>query len=310
VNHFLLLGASAILSALLIVGWLLLKDVQRVEALNARIKSIHGENVEQSPIDKAAAVRGVATSLASGAGNFLLRSGIIPAKTRAEFEQTLASAGLRGSQGLNVFVGSKIFLPLIGGFLALVLTENVHALSKYKVLIIPMFVIIGLLSPDWILSRRRSQYLWRVENGLPDALDMMVICTQAGLSLGGAVLRVAEELSYSYKDLSAEFAQTANELQIMTDSRQALLNLGNRTGVESFKRFAATLVQTIQYGTPLADSLRQLSIELRDEMLVKFEERAARLPVMITMPMILFILPCVFIIAAGPAVMSLMKSLH
>ena len=94
----------------------------------------------------------------------------------------------------------------------------------------------------------------------------------------------------------------------MTDSRQALLNLGNRTGVESFKRFSSTLVQTIQYGTPVSEALRQLSTELREEMLTKFEERAARLPVLITMPMIIFILPCVFIIAAGPAMMAISKA--
>ena len=136
---------------------------------------------------------------------------------------------------------------------------------------------------------------------------MMVICAQAGLGLGPAVVRVAEELQPSYCELAIEIAQTANELQVMTDSRIALGNLGLRTGLEGFKRLATTLIQTIQYGTPMTEALRTLSAELRQEMLTKFEAKAARLPVMLTLPTIIFILPCVFLIAGGPAMIQVMK---
>lgn len=307
-TQFLFFGSLTVLVALLVSGMLLLQDVRRSEATAARIRMIHGEGADDTTGGQAAAVRGLLTNLASSMGNVLLRSGIIPAGTRAELEQKLATAGLRGSQGLNVFVGSKIFLPIVGVLLGLLLTHNVSKLSNYGFAVMPILGVVGLLMPDWIIDQKRSRYLWRVEHGLPDALDLMVICSQAGLSLGASVLRVADELSHSYPDLGQEFAQTASELQIMTDSRQALLNLGNRTGVESFKRFTATLIQTMQYGTPVSEALHQLSAELREEMLTKFEERAARLPVLITMPMIIFILPCVFIIAAGPAMMSVGKA--
>ena len=303
--QFMLLGSGTLVVALLVLGLLLVRDVRHTEAMTARIRLIHGENSGDNVVNQADVVRGLVTALASGLGNALLRSGIVPAKTRAELEQTLASAGLRGSHGLNVFLGSKIFSPIIGALIAFIVTRNVPLLDKYAFIVIPTAFVVGLLLPDWIVGRRRKQYLSRLEHGLPDALDLMVICTQAGLSLGASVVRVAEELSHSYRDLGLEFAQTANEMQIMTDSRLALINLGNRTGVESFKRLAATLIQTIQYGTPMADALRALASEMREEMLTRFEERAARLPVLITVPMILFILPCVFIIAAGPAVMSI-----
>ena len=306
--QFVFFGSLTVLVALFVSGLLLLLDIRRSEAMAARIRAIHGDVPEDTAAHQAAAVRGVLTDLASGLGNVLLRSGIIPAATRAELELKLTSSGLRGTRGLNVFVGSKIFSPIVGVLLGLVLIHNVHQLSRYGFIVLPMSGVIGLLIPDWIVGRRRSQYLWRVEHGLPDALDLMVICAQAGLSLGASVLRVAEELNHSYRDLGLEFAQTANELQIMTDSRQALLNLGNRTGVESFKRFTTTLIQALQYGTPVSDALRQLSAELREEKLTQFEERAARLPVLITMPMIIFILPCVFIIAAGPAIMAIGKA--
>lgn len=306
--RFLLLGSSTALVALFISGLLLLQDVRQQEAMAARIRGIHGEDDEAKPANQADAVRGLLTRMASAVGTIMLRSGLIPAATRAELEAMLASSSLRGSQGLNVFVGCKLFSPIAMMLAGAFLTHNIEKLNGLNLLVVPMLGIVGLLLPDWIVGRQRKQYLARVEQGLPDALDLMVICTQAGLSLGAAVLRVSEELRYAYRDLSQEFALTANELHIMTDSRQAWLNLGTRTDIESFKRFAATLVQTMQYGTPVSAALRALSAEMRAEMLTRFEERAARLSVVITMPMIVFILPCVFIIAAGPAVLQAAKA--
>ncbi len=302
--RFLLLGASTALVALLISGLLLLQDVRRTEALAARIRAIHGEDDGDNPANQAEAVRGFLTNFLSGIGTVMLRSGLIPAGTRTELESMLLGAGLRGSRGLHVFVGCKLFAPIAMIFVGVFVTGNIEKLHGLNLVVLPLFGIVGLLSPDWILTWRRKKYLERVEQGLPDALDLMVICTQSGMGLGAAVLRVAEELRFAYRDLSLEFALTANELSIMTDTRQAWLNLGNRTGIESFKRFSATLVQTMQYGTPVAEALRTLSAELREELLSKFEERAARLPVVITMPMIVFILPCVFIVAAGPAMLQ------
>ena len=101
-------------------------------------------------------------------------------------------------------------------------------------------------------------------------------------------------------------ARTASELQMMSDSRVALTSMGTRTGLECLVRLGSTLIQTMQYGTPLSAALRMLAQELRQETLTRFEERAARLPVMLTMPMILFILPCVFLVVGGPAIIKVM----
>jgi tight adherence protein C len=168
--------------------------------------------------------------------------------------------------------------------------------------------MVGLLAPDWLVKRRRSQYQQRLERGLPDALDMMVVCAQAGLGFGAAIVRVGTELRGTHSEVARELAHTANELQVMSDSRIALTNLGKRTGVDGYKRLGATLVQTMQYGTPLTDALRILSAEMRQELLVKFEVRAARLPLLLTLPTIFFILPCVFLIACGPAVIQIMRA--
>jgi tight adherence protein C len=167
--------------------------------------------------------------------------------------------------------------------------------------------VIGLMAPDWVLGQRRKRYQAHLDAGLPDALDMMVICAQAGLGLGPAIVRVATELENAHWEVAQELGQTANELQVGSDARIALVNLGTRTGIDGYKRLGTTLIQTMQYGTPLTEALRVLSSELRQDALMKFEARAARLPVLLTMPTILFILPCVFLIAGGPAIIQIMR---
>jgi tight adherence protein C len=137
----------------------------------------------------------------------------------------------------------------------------------------------------------------------------MVICAQAGLGLGTTIVRVAQELRHSHPAIALELAHTANELQMMTDPKTPLVNLGTRCGVESAKRLATTLLQSSQYGTPLTEALRALAAELRNELITRFEARAARMPVLLTLPMVAFILPCVFLVIGGPAVIQVIHAL-
>jgi tight adherence protein C len=167
--------------------------------------------------------------------------------------------------------------------------------------------VVGMLLPDYVVRYRRKRYIQRVEQGLPDALDLLVICSQAGLGLTAAIIRVAEEMQQGNADVGLELALTANELQIMTDSRAALVNLGSRTGVEGLVRLAKTLSQSVQFGTPLSHSMRVLSAEMRQETLTRFEARAARLGALLTLPMIIFILPCVFLVVGGPAIVQVLS---
>jgi tight adherence protein C len=241
-----------------------------------------------------------AVDLVAKLGSAMARSGLLPAATRTEFEQTLAQAGWRGSRGLGFFIGSKllgvVLLPLVAYFS---LSGTLSAVSFYCA--IGVAFGIGLLGPDLVLKQMRKKHLKQVEKGLPDALDMMVICAQAGLALENAIERVAIEFAAANKAVSEELAVCASELRIGADRRTALNGLGERTGLDTMKRFAATLIQTMQFGTPLTHALRVLASEMRTDMLTKYEEKAARLPVLLTMPMILFILPVIFIVVGGPA---------
>lgn len=247
--------------------------------------------------------------LVAVAGAGVARSGLLSTGTVTQMEQTLISAGLRGSNGLGLFVGFKLML-LVALPLAAWFGVNQLGLSPMpRNAVLAMAAGIGLLAPDYFVRNRRSAYLRKVQAGLADALDMMVICSEAGLGLEPAISRVAAEIGHAHPAVAEEMLQTANELRMAADRRDALINMGTRTGLESLERLGATLVQTLQYGTPLAQALRTLSTELRGEMLVRFEERAARLPVLLTLPMIIFILPTIFIVVGGPAMLGVMASM-
>lgn len=241
-------------------------------------------------------------------GERLRRSGLLPAATVAELEQTLLAAGFRGGHGLGLFIGCKVLLLAVLPLIGLAAVRGFGLSGTLQWMVLAGAGVIGLVAPDLTIKRLRGRYLKSVGRGLPDALDMMVICAEAGLGLEPAIERVAGEIRLVHPAIANEFAMTAGEMRIVTDRRQALVNMGARTQLDTMRRLGATLVQTMQYGTPLSEALRTLSVELRQEALTRFEEKAARLPVLLTLPMILFILPCVFIVVGGPAALQVMRS--
>jgi tight adherence protein C len=240
-------------------------------------------------------------------GGAIASSGLLPRATIIQLEETLMTAGFRATNALGLFVGAK-FLLVLGtpGLTALLLQSLGWSRMSFS-LALAAAAMVGLLAPDYIINSIRSKHLAKVELGLPDALDMMVICAEAGLGLEPSIARVATEIVHVHPALAQEMARTSSELQMMSDSRIALANMGVRTGLASLTRLGSTLIQTMQYGTPLSSALRMLAVEMRQETLTRFEERAARLPVLLTMPMILFILPCVFLVVGGPAIIKVMK---
>ncbi len=307
-NLMLLSFGGVFMLMLLGSGMMMLRQSRQQERFAARVRLIHG----QAPIVKAGAAEREAIKVASmraigGLGQLILRSGVLSAGTRTELENTLATSGLHGANGLAVYIGAKILLMAGLPALAWILLHNANLPGLHDNLAPPVAGVVGLMAPDWIVGKRRKRYQARLELGLPDALDMMVICAQAGLALGPTIVRVATELQNAHREVAQELAQTANELHMVSDARIALVNLGTRTGIEGYKRLGTTLIQTMQYGTPLTSALKTLSAEMRQDALTKYEARAARLPVMLTMPTILFILPCVFLIAGGPAIIQIMR---
>jgi tight adherence protein C len=305
--QLLLSGGAVLLLAMFVAALMLVRDMNRQERMANRVRVIHGERVVDSSGTDLTATREAFMRWVTSVGQTIMRTGLVSKKTMSDLEKMLAASGMSTSQGIAVFVGCKIVLLIALPIIAWTLAYHMEWSGSLRSLCPAIAAVAGLLLPDWVVGKCRARYVSRLEEALPDALDMMVICAQAGLGLGPAVIRVAAELRTAYRELAYEFAMTANELQVLSDSRIALTNLGLRTELDSLKRLGSTLVQTIQYGTPLTDALKTLSSELRHEMLVKMETKAARLPVMLTMPTIVFILPCVFLIAGGPAMLQVMK---
>jgi tight adherence protein C len=308
-RYSLLAGAGIFLMAMLTAAGMVLRDMRAQERLGSRVRQIHGEERLSMVKAERISLRETLSRAISNIGQTILTCGLVPAATRGQLETMLRGAGVRGEQSVGVFFGAKMGTMIL---VPIVVWLSIRGTSWPPLLVtfLPISTgVLGLVLPDMIVKQMRKRFMARLEKGLPDALDMMVICAQAGLGLGPAIIRVADEMKNSYRDLAVEFSLTANELQIMSDTRIALHNLGHRSGLEAFRRLAMTLIQTIQYGTPLTDALRTLSAEMRQEALTAFEESAARLPTMLTLPMIIFILPCVFLIAGGPAIIQVMHSM-
>jgi tight adherence protein C len=294
---------------LAVAGFVLAIDLGKQARLERRIGLITGETVDDIKEDDAPQKEALALRLVSGFGLFIARSGVLNRKTIAEMQATLENIGFKGGRGLGLFIGSKILLILVMPIVAFFIAEHMNLSRFWTIAAVAGGTVVGILAPETYATNKRKKFLEKVEAGVPDALDMLVICADAGLALEAGIARVAQELATLNPQLGAELTQTSREMQIGSDLRVAMESLGDRTGLEVLKRLATTLAQSLQYGTPLTTALRTLSGELRGEALVKFEERAGRLPTMMTIPMIIFILPCVFLVVAGPAIINVMAAL-
>jgi tight adherence protein C len=169
---------------------------------------------------------------------------------------------------------------------------------------------IGLLIPDWILGAIRRPYTRALRKGIADALDLLVVCTEAGMGLETALERVALEIRHSNPAMASALGTLLDELKVLPNRREALVNFGKRSGVDGIRRMATMLAQTLEYGTPLGQALRNVAGELRRERMARLEERAVRLPVLLVFPMIFLILPSLFIVMGGISFLKLLDTLN
>lgn len=229
-----------------------------------------------------------------------------------KFSIKLARAGLRSKDALIGYLFCKFCLPFVfGGIAVLVLYvfESFQLESMQKLMIALGAVIFGTYGPAVYIKNITQKRQLKIRRAIPDALDLMVICTEAGLSLDATLTRVATETAKSAPEVSDELALTAVELGFLPERAKALQNLTNRTDVPIMRGLVNTMIQAERYGTPLAQSLRVLSAESREERILKAEEKAARLPAMLTVPMIIFILPPLFVVLLGPAALDIADAL-
>ena len=221
-----------------------------------------------------------------------------------DMQQKLAWTGNRNKELAIILIGIRIVAPIILGITAAILLYVVEIYPDWqfkRVAALAGAVFLGYKGPEIYLSNLATKRTDAIRKGLPDALDLLVICAEAGLTVDAAFNRVAKELGRAYPELGDEFALTAIELSFLNERKKAFDNLAYRVNLEAVKGVVTTMVQTERYGTPLASALRVLSAEFRNERMMRAEEKAARLPAIMTVPLILFILPVLFIVILGPA---------
>ncbi len=228
-------------------------------------------------------------------------------------QSKLVQAGIRSKDWAVAVIFGRMAIPIVfGGFMIFWVygTDSWAAwgpIKKYA--LVAVTLVLSYKAPDIFLTNKIKKRSDAIRKGLPDALDLLVICAEAGLTVDAAFNRVARELGRAYPELGDEFALTAIELGFLTERRQAFENLASRVHLEAVKGVVTTMIQTEKYGTPLASALRVLSAEFRNERMMRAEEKAARLPAIMTIPLILFILPSLFIVILGPAACSIKDAL-
>jgi len=228
-------------------------------------------------------------------------------KTREEqyeMKRRLARAGVYASGALRVMQGAKVMLSLSGlvaGYWLGVWMENV-------MIGIAFGGMLGFLTPTFWLRQQTKAHLRALDRGLPDALDLLVICVEAGLTLDAAMQRVGQELNLAHPKLSRELEITHLETRLGLSRADSLKNLGERTGSNQLESLATLLVQADRFGTSVASALRVHAESLRISRQQAAEEQAAKASVKLTFPLVFFIFPAVLIVLAGPAAIGLFKS--
>jgi len=284
---------------------------KRVKALNERREQLKAGIVASTSKRR----RNISNrnEMADKVRNLLSSMKMLQAEQVEKAQARLMQAGIRSKDMAFVVIFGRFVLPVVlGGFMIILvyLVDYFPEWSAWKKYgLVAGTLVLAYKAPDLYVKNRVDKRTHAIRKGLPDALDLLVICAEAGLTVDAAFGRVARELGKAYPELGDEFALTSIELGFLTDRRLAFENLAKRIDLESVRGVVTTMIQTEKYGTPLASALRVLSAEFRNERMMRAEEKAARLPAIMTVPLILFILPVLFVVILGPAACSIHDAL-
>jgi tight adherence protein C len=224
-----------------------------------------------------------------------------------EVRSKLKMAGLRGQAPLVTYMFFRVAMPIIIAVVALI---YLFAIADYQY---PALVKIGLAIgaayagfylPNMFVQNLVQRRQTSIKNSFPDALDMLLICVQSGMSIEASFGKVSNEVGSQSLELAEELSLTTAELSYLQERRQAYENLGKRTGISGIKAVATALIQAERYGTPIAQALRVMAKENREMRMAEAEKKAAALPPKLTVPMILFFLPVLFVVILGPAIIQ------
>ena len=304
-----LAGIAAAAMVFVIYAAVTVRDpmAKRVKSLNARREELKAGIIKQSGRKRQNLVR---RSEATDKVKETLESMKVLQESQVKIvQQKLAQAGYRNKEMAVFVIFARMVLPIVLGFIGVVAIYWLEMFPEWgslkRFMAFAALVVAGYKGPETFLKNKAKKRSDAIRKGLPDALDLLVICAEAGLTVDASFNRVAKELGRAYPELGDEFTLTAIELSFLTERRQAFENFAYRVDLDAIRGVVTTMIQTERYGTPLASALRVLSAEFRNERMMRAEEKAARLPAIMTVPLILFILPVLFIVILGPAACSI-----
>lgn len=308
----------SILLALGAVSWISAKKARRDSIIKLRLATVCGKRSTASNVwfeadeidggDAEAPLQMIYNVVVKQLAPLVRVIPFIGEKDRAKLAQLLAQAGFRSSEGLTVLLGVKFAFAVAGALSAYAFVTLGNYFSGsigFQFLSILVGLVIGSVTVEYVLKhfvKRRSN---AIRDTIPDALDLLVICAEAGLSLDHALKRVATEMKIAGPELASELQTTADELTILADRNEALENLIYRTNVSELQNLVMALLQAERYGTSLAHSMRVIATESRNERMLRLEEKAARMPTILSLPLMGLVMPPVLVIIGGPAIISL-----
>ena len=231
--------------------------------------------------------------------------------SKRQLVRHLFNRGILSEHPMIYFVGVQLLLALILGALSLMWARNIAVFSASPLIlgcVVVTAAFAGWFIPRALIAYSVKQRTKAMRSGLPDALELLVVCIEAGLTLEDGLNRVVKELRQSQPALSEELGLTLADIKILPSREEALAKFAERIDIPSARAIITTLVQTLRYGTPLAKSLRVSAAQMRDDYLTEMEERGNRLPAYLTLPVMLLLMPTIFLIVGGPVVLRMIDN--
>lgn len=275
-------------------------------AISIRVLNVR-ERVRSASDEGTAIPRGRAAVIARMVGWIRPLGEMIPRSPEemSRQERRIVQAGIRRRDSAVILLGIQAGVAMLALFLFGVTGQLGRHAFVYGIL----SILLGALIPDLILSRLIAGRKERIQLGLPDALDLTVVCVEAGLGLDQALMRIGQEIRMPHPDLSEELRLANLEMNMGRTRADALRNLGRRSGVDDLKALCAILIQTDRFGTSIGQALRVYAESLRTKRRQRAEERAAKIAVKMIPPLVVFIFPAMFVVIVGPAVISILRDL-
>ncbi|MCJ8323702.1 MAG: type II secretion system F family protein [Rhizobiales bacterium] len=308
----LVVGISSFITIMIIAGPMLSGN-----SLDTRMKSVADERkrlrarqldeMNKKTLSRERPIGGQISFMKSVVDKFNLRK----AFESEETTNALRNAGFRGQAPIYVFLFFRLAVPviLIIGALAYFFGINNHGLTNNMIFVYSFgIMLIGFYLPNLYLKNVIAKRQDTLRAVFPDTMDLLLICVESGMAIEAAFNKVATEVAVQSTEMAEELALTTAELSYLSSRRMAYRNFATRTGLDEIKSLTTSLVQAEQYGTPLGTALRVISQENRDARMTRAEKKAASLPPKLTVPMILFFLPVIFVVILGPTIMMVSKN--